>query len=283
MGLGPALCVRFWGVRGSIACAGRSYDRYGGNTSCVEIFAHGERLIFDAGTGIRPLGDRINGHGRDPIDLFLSHTHIDHIVGLPFFAPVYNRERTIRIWSGHMSDAGGACRALETLMSPPIFPVDPKIFAATMEYRNFNAGETLTPHEGVTIRTGALNHPNGATGFRVEAGRRAVAYITDTEQRPGSGPDAGIVALCEKADLVIYDTSYTDAEYGEKAGWGHSTWREGIAIAQAAGARTLALFHHDPAHDDRAMDRILRDARREGRRMGVRVIAAREGLSLSYR
>jgi len=161
------------------------------------------------------------------------------------------------------------------LMAEPIFPVPPEIFAARTEYRDFRAGEVLTPRPGVRLITIPLNHPNGATGYRIEFAGKSVCYVTDTEHRSG-GPDRKIVDLIRGTEIFIYDATYTECEYPAHAGWGHSTWQEGVRLADAAGVGKLVLYHHDPAHDDDAMARIEADAARA--RPGS--IAAREGLVL---
>jgi phosphoribosyl 1,2-cyclic phosphodiesterase len=252
--------VTFRGVRGSIACPGPSTVRYGGNTPCVEVHC-GERLIiFDGGTGIRELGDVLQAGGAPlDADIFLSHAHIDHIVGLPFFAPFYGKGHRFRIWSGNLLPASNTRDAIDRIMSEPIFPIPPDIFQAEIAYKDFRAGETLTPAPGMTLRTARLNHPGGATGYRLEFGGRALAYLTDSEIQ---GPlDPGLIALAKNADLAIYDCAYTDDEIASKKGWGHSSWRQGLQLADAAGVKTFCLFHHAPEHDDDALDRIVAQAR----------------------
>jgi phosphoribosyl 1,2-cyclic phosphodiesterase len=272
--------VRFWGVRGSIACGGTEYAKYGGNTSCVEINAAGRTLIFDGGTGIRELGDQMAAHPPVDADIFLSHSHVDHIVGLPFFSPFYDQRNTFRVWSGHLNGNGSTKFAIHSLMAAPIFPVDPAIFTAVVTYRDFKAGDSLGDvAPGVVIRTAALNHPNGATGYRVEVGDKAIAYVTDTEHKAGE-LDKTVIDLAHNADIMIYDATYTDEEYPEKVGYGHSTWQEGIKVAVAAKAKLLILFHHDPSHTDKMMDRITREAVAAGKAAGLKVDVAREGMML---
>lgn len=275
--------VRFWGTRGSVACGGANYARYGGNTSCLEVTAGGRTIIFDAGTGLRPFGDALDSRGPHPldVDMFLTHTHFDHICGIPFFAPFYRAENKFRIWSGHLSPPWKTRDAVSTLMTAPIFPVDPAIFRAQIDWRDFAGGETITSVPGVTLKTHKLNHPNGATGFRIECEGKSICYITDMEHVHGAGPDPSLAAFLKGADIFIYDASYTDAEYPDKAGYGHSTWRAGLELAAAAQVKLYVLFHHDPAHDDRAMDQIIREARDAGKLNKIKVIAAREGQTLT--
>lgn len=272
----PEFSVRFWGVRGSISAPGPQTARYGGNTSCVEMRCGRHVLIFDGGSGLRPLGAALVAEP-DPadVDLFYSHTHLDHVIGLPFFAPCYNPRSRIRIWAGHLKPERGIEEVLETMMSPPLFPIPLGIFTARISFMDFSAGESLVPHPGVEVRTGPLNHPNRATGYRVEHGGKVVAYITDTEHRPG-GRDPDVLHLVDHADLMIYDSTYTDREYPAHRNWGHSTWQEGIRLAEAAGVGRLVIYHHDPDHDDKFMDKIAAAA--EKRRPGT--VVAKEGLTL---
>ncbi len=272
--------VRFWGVRGSIASPGPATVRYGGNTSCIEVRCGEHLIIFDAGTGLRPLGlDLCRRDAAIDADLFFSHTHIDHIYGLPFFSPCFTASNSIRLWAGHLLPDRTLAETLRLFMAPPLFPVPPEAFSAA-EFIDFRCGDTLMPKPGIILHTAPLNHPGGATGYRLEYGGRVVAYLTDTEHRPGE-LDPMILKLAAHADLMIYDSTYTDEEYPGYAGWGHSTWQEGIRLAQAAGAQALAIFHHDPSHDDAFMDRVA--AKAEAMRPGT--LVAREGMvvRLPYR
>ena len=252
--------LRFWGVRGSIACSGPRTVRYGGNTSCIEMRCGERLLVFDGGTGLRYLGHTL----KDAVDadLYLTHTHFDHVCGLPFFKPFFDPKNRWRLWAGHLAEGMTLRRVLGEFMMSPLFPVPPQVFRARMEYREFKAGDTLGAGAEVAVRTATLNHPDGATGYRVEFGGRSVCYLTDTEHVPGA-PDRNILGLIAGADLVIYDSMYTDAEYQTYVGWGHSTWQEGVRLCRAAGARRLAVFHHDPEHDDDMLDGIARELDKE--------------------
>jgi len=278
---GPALAkpdfmVRFWGVRGSIACPGPGTVRYGGNTACVEIRCGGKLFIFDSGSGIRLLGNALL-KGRQPrdFDLFFTHTHLDHCHGLPFFAPCYDARNRIRVWAGHLKPDADIEGVLGKMMAAPLFPIPMDIFSAKIEFHDFSAGESFHPHSGITLRTGMLNHPNRATGYRIEHNGKAVAYITDTEQDAGR-LDNNVLQLVDRADVMIYDATYTDEEYPTHRHWGHSTWQEGVRLANAAQVKTLVLFHHDPDHDDAFMDRVAAEAERT--RPGT--VVAQEGLVL---
>lgn len=271
-----ALSVRFWGVRGSLACSGPEYVRYGGNTSCLEVRAGPHLLVFDAGTGIRPLGKKLADNGPVEVDLFFTHTHIDHVVGLPFFTPLYQPNSTIRVWAGHLKPHRTLKESLSGLMSEPFFPVPLEIFSAKPDYHDFIAGETLEPRPGLKIRTCALNHPNEATGYRIDWNGKSICYVTDCEHQPGK-LDGAILDLIKDADIFVYDSTYTDDEFPRFVGWGHSTWTEGARLADAAGAKQLVIFHHDPSHNDDFMDQMAAAA--HAQRPGT--VVAREGLVLT--
>ncbi len=246
--------LRFWGVRGSIACSDAGTLRYGGNTSCLEIKCGGRQLIFDGGTGMRYLGKAM-GAGPHEGDVFLTHTHFDHVCGLPFFAPFFDQVSRFRLWSGHLAGRMTTRDAIKGLMLSPFHPVPPEIFRAKVDFRDFKAGDVLDVTPQIKIRTAALNHPDGACGYRVEFGGRSIAYVTDTEHLPGK-PDANILSLIENADIFVYDATYTEEEFTRERGKGHSTWEEGARLADAAGVGTYVPFHHDPSHDDVFLDRV---------------------------
>jgi phosphoribosyl 1,2-cyclic phosphodiesterase len=235
----------------------------------------GRLLIFDAGSGLRELGRELAKGGAVEADLFLSHTHHDHLVGLPFFCSAFDPRNKFSIWAGHLKPQRSIEDVLRAFMADPLFPVPLEIFGAQVTFRDFTAGETLTPSPGVTVRTVGLNHPNRATGYRVEFAGKSACYVTDTEHVPGK-PDANVLKLVADADIMIYDATYTDEEYSRYKGWGHSTWQEGVRLAKAARVKTLALFHHEPSHDDATLDDIAAQAAREF----PGAIVAREGAIL---
>jgi phosphoribosyl 1,2-cyclic phosphodiesterase len=268
--------VRFWGVRGTVPCPGPETVRYGGNTPCIEVMCGRERLIFDAGTGIRALGTSLASEQELTSHIFLTHTHMDHITGFPFFRPAYSQQNAFQIWAGHLAGQEGGIRSvLSAIMSKPIFPVPLRIMHACIAFHDFSAGETLRPLPGIVLRTAPLNHPNGATAYRIDYAGRSICYVTDTEHREGE-LDNTIVKLIGGSQLVIYDATYTEEEYPRYRGWGHSTWNEGAKLCDAAGAGTLIAFHHDPDHTDADLDRIAEDMARV--RPGS--IVASEGLVL---
>ncbi len=268
--------VTFWGVRGSLACPGPAYARYGGNTSCLELRCGKKLLIFDGGTGLRPLGRRIDAQGVMDADLYFTHTHFDHICGIPFFSSAYAKTNRLRMWAGHLLPDHTLRYVLSEMMMAPMFPIPIAVLGADLSFHDFRCGDTLTPEPGVTLKTTLLNHPNGATGYRIEFGGKSICYVTDTEHVPGK-PNANVLGLIAGADLVIYDSTYTDEEFPRYVSWGHSTWQEGVRLADAAGVKRLVIFHHDPGHDDAFMDRVAEAAERA--RPGT--LVAVEGMTLS--
>ena len=267
--------VRFWGVRGSVPCGGPDVQKYGGNTACVEISCGGKVLVFDGGTGIRYLGNHLAKQGPLDLDIFLTHTHLDHVCGLPFFKPFYDEANRFRLHSGHCSFGCTTHDALKNLMVAPLLPMDVEVFNAETEFSDFQSGDTIDLEGGISLKTKPLNHPNGCTGYRVEFEGQSICYITDVGHEEGK-LDENVLALIKDCDIFIYDATYTDEELLTQPDFGHSTWQQGVRLADAAGAKTYVAFHHDPDHDDAFMDGVAKDL--EAVRPGSHV--AMEGLTL---
>ncbi len=265
--------IRFWGVRGTVACPGPSTVRYGGNTACIEVRCGKRVIIFDAGTGLRPLGIELLKDKRiREVDIFITHCHLDHVAGLPFFEPLFCEDYVVRIWAANLAPSSSIEQVTRRLMSSPLFPVQIEIFKATIEFRDFQSGAVLQPCDGVKLRTAPLDHPDGANGYRLEYGGRIFALVSDTAGFPGNR-DADLAWLAHKADLLVYDATFTEEEIVSRSNWGHSTWVRGVRLANESGAKKLCLFHHDPSHDDDFMDAVAAEAARA--RAGT--ITAREG------
>lgn len=252
--------VRFWGVRGSIPSPGPTTNVVGGNTSCVEVLCDHQRIVFDAGTGLRGLGEEIC---RAPhpceLDLFLSHVHWDHIQGLPFFAPLYMPSTQLRIHadrSHHLQDA------LSQQMRAPMFPVDLHDVPAQVACHDVRDRQTYS-FGNVNILARRLHHPGGVMGYRLEYGGGSIAYATDTEHN--AHVDRILVELASGVDILIYDAQFTPEEYAgtsgpSRTGWGHSTFEAAARLADQAGVAQLVLFHHDPSRSDDAVADIERRA-----------------------
>lgn len=272
--------VRFWGTRGSLATAGPETLRYGGNTACVELRAEGAPLVvLDAGSGIRALGAAL-GESVPRIDILLSHLHMDHVQGLGFFAPLFRPGLEIHIW-GPPSTTLSLRERLTRYLSPPLFPVALRDLQSDLVLHDVPTDE---PFELGSLRVTAalIIHPGPTVGYRITDGRTTLSYLPDHEPALGSrdfpGPAQWLsgFALAVGADLLVHDAQYTEAEYVQRVGWGHSTLEHAVCLAAAANVRRLATFHHDPTHDDATIDELLKAADRGG----LDVFGAREGLEL---
>jgi len=260
----PPFTVRFWGTRGSIATPGQATIKYGGNTACTEVRCGEQLLILDAGTGIRVLGvSLLREFQQRPIKghIFVGHTHWDHIQGFPFFAPAFNPSNEFAIYSLH-----GAEKPLDKVfrgqMDSDYFPVLLSDMKAHLEFCELESEVHLGETQVSYI---FLNHPGLAVGFRISFAGRSLVYISDHENygrlAPG-GPspnpmDLEIARFAENADLLISEAQYTEEEYAQKKGWGHSTFLDALERAAQAKVKRLAIFHHDPSHDDEFLDGIL--------------------------
>jgi len=253
--------VRFWGVRGSIACPGAETVRYGGNTSCIEMRVGGHLLIFDGGTGLRVLGQTLLREMPLNAHMFFTHSHWDHIQGFPFFVPAFIKGNTFKIYGAIAPNGSTIEQRLNDQMLHPNFPVPLQIMGADLTFYDIGVGEAVSVGD-VKIENALLNHPGEAVGYRVSWNNRTVAYITDTEHFPDR-LDENVLWLARNADLMIYDATYTDEEYyskkSSKIGWGHSTWQEAVKAAKAANVKQLIIFHHDPLHSDEFMDQVKED------------------------
>ena len=268
------LSVRFLGVRGSIATPGPDKTA-GGNTACVEVVAGDTRIILDAGTGLRALGDERMAKGPRHSTILLSHLHWDHVAGLPFFTPIYVPGHRVEIASGPNGVMPHA-EAIRTLFRAPFFPVDFAQISDQVSTRELRANEKFTIGD-ITVTMARLNHPDPVYGFRLEHGGQSIVYATDTEHFACVDPT--LKKLAAGADILIYDAQYLPEEYPSKVGWGHSTWRAGVDLARAAGVPQLVLFHHDPNRSDTQLAALEEQARNEL----PGTVAAREGVVLVAR
>jgi phosphoribosyl 1,2-cyclic phosphodiesterase len=244
-----------------VPVSGPAYTEFGGRTACVEIRCGPRVVIVDAGTGLTALGEEIAHDPPAEIDLLLSHLHLDHVIGLPFFKPVLYGDRLVRTYCGNLGGES-AREGLERLYSPPLFPVSLDRLPTRFEHIGFKAGEPLDLGDGLVVKTHPLQHPGGATGFRFDHRGRSVCYISDIEHTIPWPPEP-LTRFVEGTDLLIYDGMFSEAEYCTCVGWGHSTWQKGLALAKAAGARALAIYHLHPAHDDEHLREVERAVKLE--------------------
>jgi phosphoribosyl 1,2-cyclic phosphodiesterase len=288
------LFVRFWGVRGSIPTPGPRTRRYGGNTSCVEVRTDTTLLVFDAGTGLRELGVELLRGPPKPlaVHLFLSHPHWDHIQGFPFFGPAYVKTTTISVYGPQGDDKN--YKLLSGQMSNAYFPVRFSDLGANIVSRSFT-GDAVKAGD-CTVNWFEQKHPGGSYGFRVEHDGKAIVFATDSEldqvlvdpQAPVKEPEAlrklpkDLVDAARDADLLIADAQYTEREYAQKVGWGHPRATTVVDFAVQAGARQLALTHHDPMHSDREIDLLVMECQERAELHGaeLEVFGAREGITL---
>jgi phosphoribosyl 1,2-cyclic phosphodiesterase len=270
--------LKFWGVRGSIPTPAPENLGFGGNTTCLEVrLGNGDVVIIDGGTGARKLGldllQRSAGQSLN-LNLLMTHFHWDHIQGIPFFAPLYSPANHIRFLT--TKPAEEVRNILEGQMTHPYFPVAFDLLAAKREFHSMDGkiGQKLC-NDMLTVHSFPLNHPQGASGYRMESGGAVIVHACDHEH---GDPvlDKTIREYAEGADVLVYDAQFTPEEYPSKKGWGHSTWMEGIQVARDAGVKQLVLAHHDPSHTDEFMRGVLEAARQHF----DQVIIAREGSSV---
>ncbi len=267
--------IRFWGVRGSIASPGPETADVGGNTSCVEVVCGKTRIVLDAGTGLRGLGNQLlrEAHGQPlALTLLLSHYHWDHIQGLPFFVPFYMKQTELTI-VGHANGVMSVREALGHQMTAPVFPVRLDEVGARIATREVKLGETFDVGEAkVTVAKG--NHPGGVVAYRIEHEGKSMVYATDTEHY--ACVDPALRTLSQGADVLVYDSQYSPEEYKTKMGWGHSTYVDGAELARAAGVGKYVLYHHDPMRTDADVAEFEKRAQS----LYASSVAAREGMTI---
>jgi len=288
-----SLRLQFWGTRGSIPSPGPSTVRYGGNTPCIELRTpEGWLIILDAGTGIRELGRSLLARADGaPIagDIFLTHAHWDHIQGIPFFGPIFQRGNHFTIW-GAKTLARSVDHVVRDQMSPVVFPVTFEELDATIDFCQID--EECREGRGYVVRAFQVRHPGGALGYRFSvAGNsdRALVYISDNELGAGADYDTRtgwrerLVEFVRGARVLVHDTMYTAEEYDHHRGWGHSTYDDAVDLALEAGVEQLVLFHHKPERSDDEVDRRVEECRALAKRRGgkLEVLAAAEGMTLT--
>ena len=272
------MIVRFWGVRGSMPVPGPDTVRVGGNTACVSVEANGTVLVLDAGTGIKGLGAALVG-GSERIVLLLSHPHWDHIMGMPFFAPLYERGRSIDVVD---FEADGARFSPLEAIDGVHFPLRREQLPCEVKTAAGDGIALLREH-GFEARRIRLNHPGGAYGYRIEVGGRSFVHMTDNEIDPPEGSATSfeeLVDFCQGVDVLCHDAQYMAGEHDGRWGWGHSAMPRVCDLAVAADVAHLVLFHHDPDRTDAQVADMEGAARAALAPHGIQSTAAFEGLSL---
>jgi len=255
--------LRFWGVRGTCPVPRKPASRFGGNTPCVAVTSRrGDLAVIDAGTGIRVLGAALAQGPSGPAvtcSIFLTHFHLDHISGLPFFAPLFAPGSRLTFYSAFEPEE--TRRRLGRVMRPPFFPLSFDRTPAAKTFRRIGRDGAVVG--GLRVTTCALSHPQGSNAYRIAEGRSSVVYATDGEPRGPAGFDPRLVRFAAGADALVYDTMFTPEEYAAgRRGWGHGTWADGVRTATSAGVETLLFSHFNPDHSDRELAQMERKARK---------------------
>ena len=277
--------ARVWGCRGSLAAPGPETLRYGGNTSCVEVrLDGGTTLVLDAGTGIRALGVAIDRDPVNEIHILLTHLHLDHLQGLGFFRPLFRSGVEVHLW-GPASPVQSLADRISIYLSPPLFPVGLADIPAQVTFHD--APEEALTIGSATVRAAKVTHQGPTVGYRIEEGWRTLVYLPDHEPSIGihlsdestewiSGHD-----IAHGADVLFHDAQYSDHEYPEHIGWGHSCIEDVMGFAGKAGVGSVVLFHHDPYHVDDDLDVLLAEARSRWDGPGEQVRLANEGMTIN--
>jgi phosphoribosyl 1,2-cyclic phosphodiesterase len=279
---GPTVNVNFFGVRGSTPCACADLARYGGNTACVALEAPGhEPVVLDLGTGLRFWGETQPQDGSFRGSALVTHLHWDHVQGLPFFVPVLRPGARLDVYGPPPEDMSLE-EAFRQFLRPPFFPVEIDALNGEIVFHDLLDDDVVVGDAKVTSRS--VPHVGRTAGYRVDYAGATVAYISDHQGPADGGTEVAesVLELADDVDLLIHDAQYTAEEFAAKLDWGHCTIDYAVNVAARAGARRLALFHHDPAHDDETLDRLGAEAAAAGEVAGVEVLVAHEGLTVSF-
>lgn len=278
------MIIRCWGARGSIPVSGPEYVKYGGDTTCVEIRTHeDEIIIIDAGSGIRKLGNKLLAEGRIQYHMIFTHSHWDHILGFPFFKPIYRRETSIRMFGCPFTQES-IKKMISRVMAPPNFPVDFENVQADISYHEACADSfSIKSMKVMPILT---SHPNPGMGYKFIEDGKSFVFLTDNEltfQHPGGLSYQDYMRFSSQADLLIHDSEYTEEEYKTKKTWGHSTYKDALKLALDAGVKKFGLFHHNQERTDAGVDEIVQDCRQiiRNHKANLECFAVYEGMEIS--
>ena len=275
--------LRVWGSRGSLPAPGPATVRYGGNTACVEVrLSDGTLIILDAGTGIRPLGAALGDVGATAVHVFLSHLHLDHLQGLPFFGPLWDPDIDLHIW-GPPSPTRTLEQNVARYLSPPLFPIHLEDVPSHPKFHDARGDLGIG---SAMVKARPVSHTGPTVGYRIEEEGRVLTYIPDHE--PGLAIDLRSIepawisghTLAEDADVLLHDAQYSEQEYPGKLGWGHSSVAHTVDFARIAGVGQLVLFHHDPSHSDAQLESLLERAERLWGKDGRMPLLAHEGMEI---
>ncbi len=275
------MMIRCWGARGSIPVSGEDYVRYGGDTACMEVRTdRGSVIIIDAGTGIRRLGNLLLAENRNRYTMLFTHVHWDHIIGLPFFRPLFLKNTHLSIM-GCPFLLPSFLETIFPIMKAPYFPVDIENVKADIDCRDFCQGTIRI--DDMTITSIPLSHPNGGMGFRFEENGRSFVYLTDNElgyQHPGGMAYDDYREFSKGADLLVHDAEYLPGEYRKTKKWGHSAYTEALRLALDAGVARFGLFHHNQDRSDEALDKIVVDCRKKADDRGTDCFAMAQNVEI---
>lgn len=278
--------IRIWGARGSIPVSGPEYVTFGGDTTCLELRgANDEILIIDAGSGIRRLGNRLLREGRSELTMIFTHAHWDHILGFPFFKPLHLPDAHIKLFGCPM-EQGNMQTLISKVMVGPYFPVPYEAIQGRIDFQPACMTDEWRKISGLEICSIPLSHPNLGLGYKFrDANNSTMVLLTDNELRhthPGGKSFEQYADFCRSADLLIHDAEYTEAEYAHTKGWGHSTWRDALELALAAGVKRFCLFHHNQDRRDSQLMEIVMECRRiiSDRGADMRCFAATQAMML---
>jgi len=278
------MIIRCWGSRGSIPVSGKQYLRYGGNTTCLEIRTNDDKiLIVDAGSGIREAGNYLIASGRHDFTLLLTHAHWDHIMGFPFFKPIYSHKTNLNVWGCPFAQ-DSIKEMLARTMEAPNFPVNFDSIHANISYQNTCIKSyTLS---SMIITPIALSHPNQGSGYKFEEDGKSFVFLTDNELRfkhEGGLDFQDYLEFSRSADLLFHDAEYKEEEYKKTSGWGHSCYKDALKLAIDAGVKKLGLFHHNQERIDMEIDAIVNDCQEEIKKRGKNLECSAVGQSMEFK